>query len=291
VSLPVEVKLTNQKSKDLSLPLNLNLQLALALGDDVSVAYDKFEGKVAGKLTIHQTSGYPATAIGQIRATKGVYRTYGKTLKISDARLTYSGNALNNPGIYIRAQKKFASVSIQQAHSNFTSDTGLQTAYGGESDITVGVQLTGSIQKPVVSLFSLPLGMKQTDILSYLMFGHPQAQSQNAGAILSALSGVYTSDSKLGGITDQVKSTFALTDLGLDSADIYDPTKNTVVPTTTIGIGKKLGHNLYLRFQVGVTSPVSILNVRYQLSKHFSLQSETSTNENGADLFYTIETD
>jgi len=292
VSLPDEVKLTTKTKQQLSIPLNLALDLTLNLGKDIFVTYDKFEGTLGGKLTINQVSGHPATAIGEIHAIKGHYNTYGKTLKISEARMMYSGNPLTNPGIYIKAQKKFETLAIQKSNNNFISDTGLQSAYTGESMIIAGVQLTGSLRHPNVGLYSLPAGLSQQDILSYLMFGHPQANAKNPGAVLSALSSIYAGgNSKIGNVTDKLKSTFALSDFGIDSADIYDTETNKIVSTPTIGIGKKLGKNLYLRFRMGVLNPISILNIRYQLSKHFSLQSESSPNENGADLFYTVETD
>ena len=81
------------------------------------------------------------------------------------------------------------------------------------------------------------------------------------------------------------------------SVQTFDPTANQnaggVVGTTSLVLGKKIANNLYLHYSVSLFSatPITILNLRYQFSPHWSVQSETSTIDNGADLLYSLERD
>ena len=83
--------------------------------------------------------------------------------------------------------------------------------------------------------------------------------------------------------------------MSVESLQVFNPnatsSSNSVVSTTSLVIGKQLSNDLSIHYSVGLFYPVSILNLRYQLTKNWAIQSETSTLDNGADVLYSIERD
>ncbi len=154
------------------------------------------------------------------------------------------------------------------------------------------MRVNGTLEQPVFNLFSEP-AMNQGDILSYLILGYPQSggSGQQAGAILSALSSLNPQTNNFNNLGDNLQNKLGINELTVETTQVYDPATNSIVPTTTVGIGKQLAPNLYLHTSTGLFYPVMIINLRYQLSKHWAIQSETSTIDNGADILYSIERD
>jgi translocation and assembly module TamB len=103
--------------------------------------------------------------------------------------------------------------------------------------------------------------------------------------------------SHLASITNGLKKTLGLSELNVESVQSFDPTANQnaggVVGTTSLVVGKQIAKNLSVHYSTSLNllNPVSTFNLRYKLSKRFSIQSETSTIDTGADLLYSIERD
>ena len=86
-------------------------------------------------------------ANGEIRVAKGKYSSYGVSLDITRGNLYFTGGPLEQPTLDILA---------------------LRTS----GEVKAGVKVTGTPQEPIVQLYSEP-GMADTDILSYIVLGHP----------------------------------------------------------------------------------------------------------------------
>jgi autotransporter translocation and assembly factor TamB len=54
---------------------------------------------------------------------------------------------------------------------------------------------------------------------------------------------------------------------------------------------KKLGKNLSIQYRTGIFNSLYIFNLKYKINKLFSIQSETSNQDNGADLLFEYEHD
>lgn len=158
------------------------------------------------------------------------------------------------------------------------------------------VEVGGTLQKPAFNLISTP-AMAQGDILSYLVFGFPQSQANGNqyGAILSALSSLNPNTPSVGNVTKNIEQKLGLTEMNVQSVQIFNPNatsnSDSVISATSFVVGKQLTNNLSIHYSIGLFYPVSILNLRYQLAKHWAIQSETSTLDNGADVLYSIEQD
>ena len=292
ITLPSDVVFVDSKKTVDTLPFTTGLQLRLQLGDDIRVTYNNLRARLAGSLEITQTPGAIINAAGELYTKKGTYNAYGQKLKIKTGRLIYTGGSLMNPGLNISAVKEIKTVSTGGNVSSFTGTTDLKPVYTGPQTIVAGVQVAGTLDNPRLTLFSNQ-NLSQADILSYMLFGYPQSQASGHeyGAILSALSSLNSKTTGVGSLTKKVKNTLGFSELTVESAQVFNPKTSTTSSTTTVVIGKQLSPKLSMHYSVGLFYPVSILSLRYKLSKRWAIQSETSTMDNGADLLYSIERD
>lgn len=291
ISLPSEVVFVGQP-KSTALPFSMTMQLAVQLGKNIYIDYNNLKTQLNGSLQIIRNSNSPAIGSGELYTSNGTYQAYGQTLAIQAGRIIFTGGQLTNPGLNIRAVRTIKTINLSSGINSFSASNNLQSIYMGADTLTVGVQVQGTVNTPIVTLISVPAGLSQNDILSYLMFGYPQSQisSRQAGTVLSALSAVgFDGKSQFSSMTEKLQNSLGLTELNVQSTDMFNPSSGSVVSTTSFVIGKQLGNNLSIHYSIGLFDHISVLNLRYQLSKHFAVQSETSSIDNGADLLYEFE--
>lgn len=284
LSIPEETTFANEpKVISSSLYRNLILNLNIKLGQRIDFKYDNLKARLSGHLNVRKEVDLQPLATGEIDIADGLYRAYGTQLHINAGKIVYARSPLNNPGINLKATKQIKSYATTVSDQYGQSSTSMYDS----NNITVGVHVTGTADKPIVLFFSNPAGFSQRDILSYIVFGYPASQvtSGSGLALLSSLG----SRSGETGITDHIQNFLGLSELGTSNAQYYDPQTGATGSASTVNIGKQLGRNLSIHYSVSFLSPISILNIRYQINKHLSLQAETSNIETGTDLVYAIE--
>ena len=128
--------------------------ITLTLGDKVNVDAIGLTARLTGSVTIR--SGYdPITrGTGELSVAQGQYTAYARKLDIQRGRLIFSGGAITDPGIDVRAQKQFP-------------------------DVTAGVNVRGTLLQPHISFFSDP-PLPQTQIASLILAGGSLESAQNA---------------------------------------------------------------------------------------------------------------
>jgi translocation and assembly module TamB len=129
--------------------------ITLTLGDKVTVDTSGLTGRLTGSVTI--SSGYDAItrATGELSVADGKYLAYARKLDIQRGRLIFSGGAIDDPGIDLRAIKEFP-------------------------DVTAGVNVRGTLQQPRMSFFSDP-PLPQSQIVSLILSGgSTQSTASNA---------------------------------------------------------------------------------------------------------------
>lgn len=230
-------------------------RIALTLGDKVTFDGFGLTGRLTGGIEVFDESGRLTRARGELAVVDGTYEAYGQALNIEQGRVLYRDGPLDNPGLDIRASRK-------------------------SGDVTAGVRVLGSAQNPQAELYSQP-SLPQADQLSYLLLGRPVAgASGGEGQLLMQAA---TSLGLKGGnlLAQTIGSSFGFDEVsvggngnGLDSA--------------ALTVGKYLSPRLYLNYSVGLLDAANRLQIRYQLSRHLSVQTETGT-ETGGDILYTIE--
>ena len=129
--------------------------ITLTLGDKVSVETSGLTGRLAGSITVR--SGYEAItrATGELSVVDGKYLAYARKLDIQRGRLIFSGGAIDDPGVDLRAVKEFP-------------------------DVTAGINVRGTLLQPRMSFFSDP-PLPQSQIVSLILSGGSIQSAQNAG--------------------------------------------------------------------------------------------------------------
>jgi len=274
VTLPDNVRvIRGDKNEDLVSETKLRLKIKVSLGKDVYVASSGLFANLGGEVTVDMSPNQLTTAAGSLKVTKGFYQAHDNRLNIKDGVLLFTGGPIDNPGLNILAVKTVEVATPGQA---------LQ-----DSDVIVGVQVTGTAQDPQVKLYSNPT-LSSASTLSYLLFG--QATDTMSGAKWQVLS---QAASKMGlsggGLTGDFKSKLGLTAFGVESNQVVNPSTGQTEQNTSFVVGKRLTRHLSLSYSIGILIPVSILKIRYRLSKSWVAQTDTSTYGSGADIFYTYE--
>ncbi|MGK2906482.1 MAG: translocation/assembly module TamB domain-containing protein [Desulfuromonadales bacterium] len=232
------------------------------LGDNVNFNGFGLKARIQGSILAVEKPGEPTTGSGELKIVDGEYRAYGQGLVIEKGRVLFSGGPINQPGLDVRAVRR------------------------PKEGITVGVQVRGNLRQPDFKLFSDP-SMTQGNQLSYLVLGRPM--SETSGGEGSALSQASLALGLKGGnaVAAKIGGKLGLDQFGVESSEAgadSDPEKASFV------VGKYLSPKLYVSYGLGLFDPISTLRVKYALSSHWKLVSNSSSEASGGDVLYTIET-
>jgi translocation and assembly module TamB len=231
----------------------LDMDLTVSLGNNVRMAGFGLKGGLSGKMQVWSRPGREMTANGALEVS-GRYKAYGQDLTITRGNLNWNFNAVSDPRINIRAERRVG-------------------------DVTAGIDVTGRAQSPRVDVWSDPT-MSQSEALAFLVLGRSltgassdQTQQVNAAsAALSAGSGLLAS--QLGA------------KLGLDDAGV---SQSRALGGSVIGVGKFISPKLYVGYGVSLVGSGSVLTLKYLLRRGFDIEVESSTVENRGSLNWRKE--
>ncbi len=253
VSPSKDVVIINNQPELKESPLPAILDLKVLLGDKVNISAVGFNGRLTGDLRVTGDANKILLGTGEIVIKDGKYTAYGQKLAVDDGQILFSGGALDNPQLNIKALRR------------------------GES-FTAGLHVEGAADSPQVTLFSTP-SMSQDNVLAHIILGRPigDASVADAAILASAATGLGIKGGNQ--IGNRIASTF-----GLDSVAIA----GNGGEDTALQIGKYLSPKLYLGYGIGIFEPVSTVIMRYKLSKIWSLKAESGI-ETSVDFLYTHE--
>lgn len=222
--------------------------VTLTLGDQVSIETRGLSGGLAGSINVK--SGYEAItrATGELSIVKGKYTAYAHNMDIERGRLIFTGGSVDDPGIDIRAARRFP-------------------------DVKAGVNVRGTLQQPRISFFSEP-SLPQSQIASLLLSGSLEtAQTRQGGAGNTAL--------VQGGaiLAQQLGSRVGIQDVGVQS--------DLLTNNTSLVLGRYLSPRFYVSYGISLTQTLNVLKLRYSLGDHWTISTEVG-QARGADLVFSI---
>jgi translocation and assembly module TamB len=228
-------------------------RVRMILGDEVRFNGFGLNGRLTGTLDVVDEPGRVTLASGELRILDGEYKAYGQNLEIETGRLLYRGGPIDNPVLDVRAVRK-------------------------TRDVLAGVKVFGDLQTPELELYSEP-SLPQADQLSYLLLGRPlQSASGSEGQLLfNAASSLGLKGGNL--LAQNIGNSFGLDEVSVGGDDL---------DSTALVIGKYLSPRLYVNYSMGLLDAVNKLQIRYQLNKRLSVQTETGT-ATGGDILYSFE--
>jgi translocation and assembly module TamB len=223
--------------------------LRLRLGAKVQVRAFGLSAAVTGSVRAQASPQGSTTASGELEVAQGLYRAYGRELEIERGRLLFTGGAVTDPGVDLRASRELPGY-------------------------TVGVIARGPLRQPQLTLFSEP-SLPQAQIASMLIVGRSSIQG-DPGAPESDLS-----DTERGGalLAGQLGKYVGLDDVGLtEDADTG----------TQLVLGKYLSPRLYVSYGISLVDEINTLKLRYTIGDRWVIAAE-SGKESAADIEYRIE--
>src|SRR3990167_9513362 len=255
----------------------------IILGNDISLNAAGFNTQMGGTIRLQQQPTRDMFATGKLFARKGIYTVYGQTLTITpDSSVFYTNSLLNDPTLDMRATKVISSVS-NMGISGFT-----------ETNLVVGVHVTGSVKSPKITFISNRGNLSQANILSYILLGYGNTTNTpgNTDFLLRALSAVNISSQGLLGkqnIVSQIQEGLGLSEMGVEQETTVDALGNPLNRQSSFVVGKHLTRKFYARYSIGLLNPVNVFELRYLFDHHWSIQTDTSILGNGIDVMYTFD--
>lgn len=258
------------------LPINLDVQVKMMLGDSVQFKASGIDAQLGGSVDLQFQDPSKITGRGEIRVVKGRFRTYGVNLEIIRGRLFYTGSPINRPALDILAWRKVG-------------------------DVRAGVAVSGSLQNPLIKLYSEP-AMQDSDVLAYIVLGHPLGSDSRQLGLLATAAGALLSANQSEDLLDKIKNRLGLGSLDL-STDVVKQNgymgykRLNVTPTgtgadsvseTMMVVGKYLTPELYISYGRSLFSGSNLFFLRYDISKHWQVETQTGS-QSGADIYYKLE--
>lgn len=237
--------------------LQVSTQIGIELGDQVRVDTQGLKGRLTGRVLVTSGGESITRASGELRIADGEYSAYGRQLDIDRGRLIYTASPLDNPGIDIRAVKRFHDPNVGAT--------------------LAGINVRGTLRRQEITFFSEP-PLAQQQIMSLVfaggtLFGGPQ---------LGASAASNTSRSENAQLIGQGAAVLG-SQIGLPVG--IEPTYNN---DTALMLGKYLSPRLYVSYGITLLQSLNIVKLRYTLGDHWALSTEFG-QLGGADVVYTFQ--
>lgn len=235
----------------------LALDLTLKLGDDFLFKGGGLDARLGGQLrvfTVNQT----LRGEGTIRVEKGRYAAYAQSLDIERGVLRFAG-PIDDPGLDVLAVR--------------TTPT-----------VKVGVLVGGTVQRPLVRLYSDP-ALPDTEKLAWLVLGHGlEGSGRQEFALLQVAAGALLSRAE----SVNVQTSLAEA-LHIDTFDVRSGAGEDLT-STVVSVGKRLSSRATLSYEQSLDGLSQVVKVLYQLSPRVRLEAQAG-QQSSFDAFYTREYD
>ena len=257
VSVSPDQVIVGQPSDGAGGRLQVSTRLRIELGDRVQIQTQGLKGRLTGSVVVTSGGESITRASGELRIAGGEYSAYGRQLDIDRGRLIFTASPIDNPGIDIRAVKRFHDPNVGAT--------------------VAGINLRGTLRQPQMTFFSEP-PLAQQQIISLVfaggtLFGGPQ---------LGASAAQNSSRSENAQLIGQGAAVLG-SQIGLPVG--IEPTYNN---DTALMLGKYLSPRLYVSYGITLLQSLNIVKLRYTLGDHWALSTELG-QLGGADIVYSFQ--
>ncbi len=235
--------------------------LDVDLGPDLHVRGRGLDARLRGKLRITTPGGKLAINGTVSTAEGGTYAAYGQKLDIERGIVAFSG-AADNPRLDILALRP-------------------------NTDMRVGVQITGNLLTPRARLYS-EIDMSDTDKLSWLVLGRAPDGLGRTDALLLQRAAVALLAGEEEAPTDAVIHALGLDEISIGQRDTATASGDT--RETVVSFGKQLSRRWYLGYERGVNATTGTWQLIYRIAQRFTLRAQ-SGSENSLDVLWTWKFD
>jgi translocation and assembly module TamB len=235
-------------------PFDIRADVQVRIRNRFQVEGEGLRATLGGDLHVVQTPGETAQVFGNLNVVNGELEAYRQRLQIRRGLIDFSGPA-DNPGLDIVAEREIR-----------------------EDNVTVGARLFGTLEEPVLEVFSDPV-MPQGEAMSYLVRGRGLDSGAGGDGTALALS-MGASVVNQSGIVAELNRLPLISDVSFGASGAEDDTAATV--------SGYVGSRLYLSYGRGLYEPINELTARLYLQSRLWLEV-VSRLENSADLYYSFD--
>jgi translocation and assembly module TamB len=235
-------------------PFKVYSNITVRLGERVTINTTGLQGRLSGSLTATSDESGIARGNGELGIEEGgKYSAYGRKLDITRGRLLFDNSPLGDPAVDLRAAKKFP-------------------------DITVGVNVRGTLGNPRMTFFSDPI-VSQQQIVSVLLAGG-SLETIQAGTGASANNSEARANALLQG------SAILAQQFG-NRSGVDVSVEQNLQNDTSLVLGRYLSPRLYLSYGYSVVEAINTIKLNYSVADHWAIRTEAGKNRS-ADLVYTL---
>ena len=237
--------------------LTLDAELGVNLGERLRLRGHGVAGLLKGQLQITTPRNRPAVH-GAIRLEQAKFAAYGQKLDIVRSTITFNG-LIENPRLDILAMRP-------------------QTPTAQDSDVKVGVRVTGTAQDPRIRLYSEP-ALSETEQLSWLVLGRAPTGLGGAdiGLLQTAAVALLSGDDGPG-VTDRVIGILGLDTLSVSQSD-------GAVRETVVSVGKQISRNWYMGYERNLSATGGNWQLVYSLAQRFKVRAQAG-EDNAIDFIW-----
>jgi translocation and assembly module TamB len=226
------------------------LDVALDLGKKLQLRGRGLTTRLNGLLAITAPGGRLAVN-GEVKLVRGKFSAYGQQLDIDPGSITFVGPP-ENPRLSIEAVRP-------------------------NTDVRVGVRVSGTAMSPRVRLFSEP-ELPEVDKLSWLVMGRASdGLGRSDTALLQAAAMALISGQGDGQAMQLVKA------VGLDELNVSQSTGE--VQDTVFSLGKNLSRHWYVGYERGLNATGGNWQLIYRVARSFNLRAQ-SGEDNSVDAIW-----
>jgi translocation and assembly module TamB len=239
-----------RKTRGKSLPPEIQLQVNL--GQRLRIKGRGLDTRLEGDLDLSAPEGR-LLVHGKVNTAEGTYRAYGQNLTIDRGLASFTGD-IGNPKLDIEATRP-------------------------NTDVRVGVTVTGSAQTPRVRLFSEP-DLADTEKLSWLVLGRGTEglSGTDIGLLQTAALGILSGENE--GLSTRLIRRLGLDELSVRKSDVGG------VNDTLVSMGKQLSRRWYVGYERGLNATEGSWQLIYRIAQRFTLRAQSGT-ENSLDVIWS----
>ncbi|OYY63500.1 MAG: hypothetical protein B7Y51_05970 [Burkholderiales bacterium 28-67-8] len=227
------------------------LDVKINLGKKLQLRGRGLETGLRGEVELSAPGGHLAVN-GTVSADNGTYAAYGKKLTIDRGLITFNGPP-ENPRLNIEATRP-------------------------NTDVRVGVQVTGTAMNPRVRLFSEP-EMPEVDKLSWLVLGRVSDGLGRADAALLQTAALALLSGNGESYTDQLTRAIGIDELSVKQGE-------GDVRATVITLGKQLSRRWYVGYERGLNATGGNWQLIYRIAQSFTLRAQSGL-DNSLDVIWS----
>ena len=229
----------------------MTLDVALDLGKKLQLRGRGLSTRLNGLLAITAPGGRLAVN-GEVKLVRGKFSAYGQQLDIDPGSINFVGPP-ENPRLSIEAVRP-------------------------NTDVRVGVRVSGTAMNPRVRLFSEP-ELPEVDKLSWLVMGRASdGLGRGDTALLQAAAMALISGKGDGQAMQLVKA------VGLDNLNVSQSTGE--VQDTVLSLGKNLSRHWYVGYERGLNATGGNWQLIYRVARSFNLRAQ-SGEDNSVDAIWS----